>query len=215
MNIASPQPDAAAIEQLIFQVRGIQAVRVVTTAAGSIDEIHVVGMPGRSPKQMVRDIESILYVQGGMRFDHRKVSLVQLDEGSAQRQPPRVLLQAVSCAREGGRAEATVTLGLRERKARGLCAGAGDELLMLTARATVGAILELLGGGAELEVEQMAIQGFGPLRVCLSHLSLTTDGGVETLLGISLVREDEQAAAARAILDGVNRPLLRLMAGRL
>lgn len=212
MSSGSQQPDAAAYEQLIFQVRGIQAARVVTSANGAIDEVHVVGLPGRSAKQMVRDIESILYVQGGVRLDHRKVSLVQLDEGSAQVRPPRLLLIEVSCAPEGG--GVSVTLGLREQRAQGTAAASkaeGDAWLLATARATLGAILQLIGPRIDLSVEQMALERFGHLNVCLSHLAHATDNGLETLLGISMVRDDVSTAAARAVLDAVNRPLVRLI----
>lgn len=217
MSIPSQQPDASTLEQLIFQVRGIQAARVVTAADGVIDEVHVVGLPGRSAKQIVRDIESILYVQGGVRLDHRKVSLVQLDEGGAHRSPPRLLLLGVDYALGRFPPEVTVILGLGERQVQGVgVLGQGEEFtsLMLTARATVSAITQLIGPVAELRVEQIALQAFGDLRVCLSHLAMTTDTGLETLLGISLVRDDELLAASRAVLDAVNRPLLRLLAAR-
>src|SRR5690242_18490706 len=76
--------DTTAVEALIGQVRGVIAVRVVRDAQDQIDEIHVVGSPGRSAKQMVRDVESILYVRGGLRVDHRKISLVQIAETAIQ-----------------------------------------------------------------------------------------------------------------------------------
>lgn len=215
MSTVSPQPDAAALEQLIFQVRGIQAARVVTNPAGLIDEVHVVGLPGRSAKQIVRDIESILYVRGGVRVDHRKVSLVQLDDAAARQRGPRLLLLEAAYRQAGDVPEVVVTLGLRERQARGVCAGAvpdGADALLLTAQATVRAIVDLVGAVAGLRVEQVALQPFGALQVCLSHLSLTTEAGLETLLGISMVRDDLPAAAARAVLDAVNRPLLRILA---
>lgn len=214
MTKPSQHHDPAGLEQLIYLVRGIQAARVVTSENGTIDEIHVVGLPGRSAKQMVRDIESILYVRGGVRLDHRKVSVVQLDEGSAQRQAPRVLLLGVR--REQGAEQVAVTLGLRGRKAVGVCATSEDEAetLLAVAHATIKAIDELVGAGAGLQIEQIALQRFGTLEVCLSHLSLATDSGLETLLGISMLREDVVTTTARSVLDAINRPLLRLLAGQ-
>lgn len=212
MTKPSQHHDPAGLEQLIYLVRGIQAARVVTSENGTIDEIHVVGLPGRSAKQMVRDIESILYVRGGVRLDHRKVSVVQLEEGSPQRQTPRVLLLAVEVAGS----QVAVTLGLRERQVVGTAEGGAqcDNLVALTAQATVAAIGKLIVVPAELRVEQTALQPFGELKVCLCHLSMVTDLGVETLLGISMLREDPGAAAARAVLDALNRPLLRLLPNR-
>lgn len=216
MSTVSQQPDASTYEQLIFQVRGIQAARVVTAPGGGIDEVHVVGLPGRSAKQMVRDIESILYVRGGVRLDHRKVSLVQLDEG-AQRFGPRVRLLEVASALDGPQPGVAVTLGLRDRRARGVGApgvGEAPDPLVLAGQATVFALAELIGPGAELRVEQIARQPFGTLEVCLCQLSLTSEAEIETLLGVSMIRGDGPAAAARAVLDAVNRPLLRLLSAQ-
>ena len=82
--------DVAKIEELVGQVRGVMAVRVVQDEQGQIDELHIVGSPSRSAKQMVRDVESLLYVRGGVRLDHRKISLVQVAETSIQPAAVRV-----------------------------------------------------------------------------------------------------------------------------
>src|SRR6476661_6527134 len=88
--------DVAKIEELLGQVRGVLAVRVVTDEQGQIDELHVVGSPGRSAKQMVRDVESLLYVRGGVRIDHRKISLVQIAESAIQPAQVRVRLLEIT-----------------------------------------------------------------------------------------------------------------------
>src|SRR6266498_4299350 len=89
--------DVAKVEELLSQVRGVMAVRVVLEEHGQIDELHIVGSPGRSAKQMVRDIESLLFVRGGVRVDHRKISLVQIAESAIQ--PAQVRVQLLNIAR--------------------------------------------------------------------------------------------------------------------
>jgi hypothetical protein len=199
---------SAAFEQLIFQVRGIQAARVVTDSSGQIDEVHVVGSPSRSPKQMVRDIESILYVRGGIRLDHRKVSLVQLTDSPPPRATVRLQLRSVAQDRSPHGPQTTVTLALGERAVEGVCLveqESEEHVIRAAAGATVLALGQLIGPGGELHLEQVMRQPFGALPVCLSHLTLSTDRGIETLLGISVIRNDAAGAAARSVLDAVNR----------
>ena len=62
-------------------------------------------------------------------------------------------------------------------------------------------------------LENLERKPFGQIEVYLTHLSLTSDDGVEMLLGISMVRDDDPAAVVRAILDAVNRRLQRLLGG--
>jgi hypothetical protein len=208
--------DESAIEQLLGQVRGVLAVRVVADAQGQIDEIHVVGTPERSPKAMVRDVESLLYVRGGIRLDHRKISLVQMAETVIQPTVVRVQLVELAWSASGEQPEVMITLSMGDRRFQGISRGGSESAEppeMLIGYATIHALDQLIGPRGQFRLENLQRQPFGEIEVCLSHLSLTTDDGIETLLGISVVRGGDQAAIARAVLDAVNRRLQRLLGG--
>jgi hypothetical protein len=206
--------EAHAAEELISQVRGVMAVRVVRDEQGRIDEIHVVGSPERSAKQMVRDVESILYVRGGVRVDHRKISLVQVAETALQPSEIRVrVLDVLRAADEQGPA-ITVTLGMGEQRVLGLGRSRpnrDDSPEYLAGYATIHALNQVIGSRGQLRLEHLQRQAFGGLEVCLSHLSLVTDDGIEVLLGVCVERDDELMTAVRAVLDAVNRPLQRIL----
>ncbi|HWQ11324.1 MAG TPA: hypothetical protein VNL77_00915 [Roseiflexaceae bacterium] len=209
---ASGEP--AAIERLVMHVRGVQAVRVVRDGDGQIDELHVVGTPERSAKAIVRDIESILYVRGGVRLNHRKISLVQVPEHPGLAAGSRVQLVQVGREQEAG-APVTVTLSTGERQVRGVAqaAGEGETAESLVGRATIDALGQLVGMRGTFQIERVQRQPFGELDVCLAHVSLLVEEALETLLGISVVRGDTGVAAARAVLDAVNRRLPSLLRG--
>jgi hypothetical protein len=88
-----------------------------------------------------------------------------------------------------------------------------DQSVQLAGYATIHALDQLIGARGQFRLENLERQPFGQLEVFLTHLSLTTDDGMETLLGISVVRDDDPAAVVRAILDAVNRRLQRLLGG--
>ena len=67
------------LEGAINQVQGVVANRVVPGEKGGLSEIHVMASTERAPKQIVRDIESLLFVKFGFRVDYRKISLVLLE----------------------------------------------------------------------------------------------------------------------------------------
>ena len=58
---------ARQLRRAIEQVKDVTSARVVLDDAGDIDEIHVVGSARREAKRIVRDIESLLYAQFGLR----------------------------------------------------------------------------------------------------------------------------------------------------
>jgi hypothetical protein len=62
-------------EELLGTLPGIISVRIVPSDAGAIDEIHVLTSNEVQPKQTVRNIESALIAQLGLRVNHRKISV--------------------------------------------------------------------------------------------------------------------------------------------
>jgi hypothetical protein len=67
-------------ENLLTSLEGILSARVVTTPLGEVSEVHVLAQSGLQPKQLVRNIESALLAQLGLRVDHRKISIAQTAE---------------------------------------------------------------------------------------------------------------------------------------
>ncbi|PYO32997.1 MAG: hypothetical protein DMD32_02450 [Gemmatimonadetes bacterium] len=64
-------------ENLIGSLTGVLSARVVVTPLGEVSEIHVLTMSDVQPKQVVRNIESALMAQLGLKIDHRKISVAQ------------------------------------------------------------------------------------------------------------------------------------------
>lgn len=62
-------------EELIQTLPGVLSVRIVPNETGAIDEIHVLTTDQVLPKHTVRNIESALMAQLGLRVNHRKVSI--------------------------------------------------------------------------------------------------------------------------------------------
>ena len=132
-------------------------------------------------------------------------------------QPAQVRVRLLDISRTSGeQATTTVVLGMDDQRVQGvghLRPDQNDQPEQLAGYATIHALDQLIGARGQFRLENMERQPFGQLEVYLTHLSLTTDDGIETLLGISVVRDDDPAAVVRAILDAVNRRLQRLLGG--
>lgn len=201
------------LERLVQQVRGVMAARIVTDSVGQIGAIHVVASPERSAKQMVRDVESIIYVRGGVRVDHRKISLVQIAEAAIN--PPTLRARLLRIARrdEDGDVSVVATLAVGERTLEGVAHGqAEDAPERLAASATLRALASLVPAHLQLHLAHVQVQPFDDMHVCLAHALLVADDTSTSLLGVATLRDDLLDAAARATLDAVNRTLQRLVA---
>ena len=62
-------------EELIATLPGVLSVRIVPNETGAVDEIHVLTTDMVLPKNSVRNIESALMAQLGLRVNHRKISI--------------------------------------------------------------------------------------------------------------------------------------------
>src|SRR6266498_1643952 len=67
-------------ENLLTSLEGVLSARVVTTPLGEVSEVHILAQAGLAPKQLVRNIESALLAQLGLKVDHRKISIAQTAE---------------------------------------------------------------------------------------------------------------------------------------
>lgn len=201
---------ARSLQRAIEQVKGVTSARVVLDAAGDVDEIHVVGSARREAKRIVRDIESLLYAQFGLRVDYRSISVVQLDGPGVSAVPSR--LRFVEAAPDPDQCDTIrVCLQTEGRTFRGRApvqANAADALpVSAVANATLDALRQAIGNVAQLTLGDAQSIESGEQQVALVILQAVTPQGAECLTGTCVVRDSALAAAAKATLDAVNRRL--------
>lgn len=206
-------------ENLLTSLEGILSARVVTTPLGEVSEIHVLAQAGLQAKQLVRNIESALLAQLGLKVDHRKISIAQTAEvkpiealekdAVRDRVLQRALLfenLAVSPGKRPHRISITVTLSFRgatesaEEEAsdtpRSRVEGAAKASVAVVDRLLTDFSIALEGAkiveAFDREFAFVAVQGLG---------------GRETLLltGTAEIKESAERAAVFAVLDATNR----------
>lgn len=81
-------PRLTQLEDSIRRIPGVQAAAVI--GAETPSEIHIVASSSRSPKQLVRDIQSLASAGFGFSIDHRIVSIVRLEDVAGVTEEPSV-----------------------------------------------------------------------------------------------------------------------------
>ena len=197
------------LEATLGRLPGVQAVRVVTGPDARPTEVHVLSSREKTPKQLVRDIQSVAMAQFDLEVDHRIVSIVQFDEGErGQASPDRVLIATITAQTTGLEATATVTLASKGTLFDGSASAPAtpSSRPRLIARATLNAVCTLMPVGA-CDIEYAAVVGVGGRDVAVSIVQLVTSDGETIVTGSALVRGDEADAVARSVLDALNRRL--------
>lgn len=67
-------------EELLRSLTGVVSARVVTSAVGEVEEIHILTTEQVGPKQTVRNVESALLAHLDLTVDHRRISVAQTKE---------------------------------------------------------------------------------------------------------------------------------------
>ncbi|HLB54495.1 MAG TPA: hypothetical protein VJK71_05260 [Gemmatimonadales bacterium] len=206
-------------ENLLTSLEGVLSARVVTTPLGEVSEVHVLAQAGIPAKQLVRNVESALLAQLGLRVDHRKISIAQTAEvkpiETLERHAVRekslmrsVLFEAIQVTpgRRPGRSQVQVVLTCLGKQ-EGAEEEGPDTLrgrVEAAARATVAVLDRWLSKGS------LALEGAKVMEVNDRTLVFTTIQAVNgrdavLLTGTAEVKMNVERAAVLAVLDATNR----------
>ena len=196
-------------EDALTKIPGVQRARVV----GDPDpqEIHLVSTRERSPKQLVRDVQSLATATFGLQIDHRIVSVVQLEEmlPLEATQRPSINNVVISSTSGGGRIDIELKWPDGRTTSGGASAGPSrEERLKASTDAIVQALNPMLTEtNVALDLESVTTQDTGGREAVLVRLLWTEGGKKIPLIGAALIEDDLVSATTRAVLQAINRKL--------
>jgi hypothetical protein len=222
------------LEAEVRKIAGVKNARIIGTDGP--EEIHIVASATRSPKQVVRDVQSLAAAGYGLPIDHRIVSVVQLEESEppappstikldAEPQPEPVMAATTAPAHHDRRPVLDrVVLGSRgntgwvevslkwpdgtETDGSGTAGSSRETRARGAAKALVKALEPVLSErGVELELDQVLIHRMDSADSVFVRATFFENGNVIPVVGSALVHDDVASAAVRALLHAVNRKL--------
>ena len=205
--------DLAEVEREICRLPDVSIARLVTDSTGRISEAHIVANPGKHPKQIVRDVQSIALASFGLELDRRVISVVQLgtsvlDEHAGVE--ARSSIAAITAEANGLRSLVRVTLVRDDEEAVGFAEGsiATTARHRLVATATVDALRQLEPAAESIDIDHAQIVRIGAHDVAVVTVVFVSPPSEQLVSGSAIVRPQQEAdAVARAVLDATNRRL--------
>lgn len=221
------------LEAELRKIAGVKNARIVGSDAP--EEIHVVASATRSPKQVVRDVQSLAAAGYGLPIDHRIVSVVQLEDAEPPPPPSTIKLdeveqpQPVAVPAGAGHDDRRpvlerVVLGTRgtsgwvevglkwpdgtETDGSGNAGASRETRARGAAKAVVQALEPVLREkGIELELDQVLIHRMDSADSVFVRATFFDGGTTVPVVGSAIVHDDVASAAVRALLHAVNRKL--------
>ena len=208
--VPSISSEEAAWKALTEQLPGILNVEFVVSS-GVIREVHVLSDQSRTPKQIVRDIQSALLARFQLTLDHRIISVAQ-SPGRPGLDSRRLICDHLELSTGRTELQASVTLRLEDRLRTGVACSdlSASGRSRAIAQAAVEAINQFLASGCRFRVEEARQLPMNSQTAVLVGLRLETAGRPESLLGACYQGEDPNLSVALAALDAVNRRILAL-----
>ena len=196
--------------EYIAKLPGVINANVVLYG-NEIEEIHILADMSRSPKQIVRDVQSLMMAQFQKDIDHRVISIAQIDEdlNTAIKKNARIVLEGVTITKKREQTEVEVSLSLNDKIFTGKQSALKDnyDILRGTAQATLNALElatdELRNKYTVLEVRLTEIAGEKMAIVCVS---LSTPNSITCRFsGTAFSLGDDNLAVVKATLSALNR----------
>jgi len=219
---------ATRAEAAIRRLRDVEGVSVLSSG-DTIREVHVVTRSDRAPKQIVRDVQTVLRTGLGVSIDHRVVSVAQagpdaaaapevpiapapmIDDLAPEEPTPapveRIRFESVNLFVAGARTQAQVELRWRGLPRMGSASGwsTRDESHRLVAQAAAAAVQEFLADPVALSVQAVEFVEVGRHRLVVVALTLLAHRQERLLSGTSLVTQDTPQSVVLATLAALNR----------
>ena len=197
--------------KLIEKVEDIISSNIITDKDGIIEEIHVLSRDKRSPKQIVRDIESLLHAEYNVELDYKKVSVVRVDNGFNSIVPKRLKYSGISFNQNGQKAVIKVNLSQDSEMFEGYSEGpcTRSNYIRLVAEATLKAVQQVVKDKILFAAEEVMVLQFNQHKIMMVSLSMINQNfNEESLVGCALIKGDEKDAVVKATLNALNRKVM-------
>lgn len=201
--------DFEAFQSMICKIDGVINVKLIAEN-DEIKEIHILANNFRSPKQIVRDIESSLLAAYDYRIDRKVISIAQIqtDESEGYK---RIKYNGISLKSEDVVLECSVSLVYEGEEYSDLVTGikTAANRRKIVADATVKSIEKILGQAYLFNVEDVILNTSRGITFVSVLINMLVNESEQALVGSAIVRQDVNEAIVKAALDAVNRRIQR------
>lgn len=200
--------DFKLIEKDIEKLESVISCRFVVEN-NVVKEIHVVSNGTRSPKQISRDVQSVLIATFDLNIDYKKISIAELPDVGIVKNESRLKIDTISI--EDNCTKANIKIGLSdgsntyESFITGINTGKNIDRMLV--QAVLDCIEKFLGTEDRFildEVKSVNLSSDGIIVVVLVYI---IDEQERHLCGSCLIENNRKKAVVKATLDALNRSI--------
>lgn len=192
-------------EEMVNKINGVVSTKIIHQD-NDIKEMHILANNLRAPKQIVRDIESILLTSFDYRIDRKVISIAQIETDDCD-PIKRIKFGGISLDVQGNMVECKVRLLYEEEEffvtQVGIKTAANRKKIV--AKATIDAVEKILGQAFIFDVQDVLSTTNRDITFISVLVNMVINETEETMVGSAIVRNDINEAIAKATLAAINR----------
>lgn len=192
-------------QEMINKISGVISTKIVHQE-NEIQEMHILANNLRAPKQIVRDIESILLTSFDYRIDRKVISIAQIETEDCD-PIKRIKMGGISLDVQPNMLECKVKLIYEEEEfvvtQVGIKTAANRKKIV--AKATIDAVEKILGQTFIFDVQDVISTTNRDITFVSVLVNMVINESEETMIGSAIVRNDINEAIAKATLAAINR----------
>ena len=195
------------IENNLEKLDSVISCKIILGENDIVDEIHIVSNGKINPKQLSRNIQSILIATHNLNIDYKKISIAQITDKTLGKVENRLKIKGLSFNNEGSKASVKVALknsaDTYETSLMGINSVRNIERMLVDA--TLKNIEEALGFEDTFILEDVRTIPVSSEKAVVVVVMCMVEDMEQKLCGSCLVKTDYKEAIVKATLDAVNR----------
>lgn len=200
------------MENVLNSIPGVLSTKIVFDQHEEIEEMHIMATTDRNPKQISRDIQSIMLAKFDLDFDHKKISIAQVAETNLKRPEKRIEIEEISYHLNGTMMKVGVKLKQDDTIYYAVEEGFNtlNNAHRIISTATINALQKVMKGNCVFSVADIEKVIIAKREVMIVAVSVINYHQEELLVGSAVIKSDVKEAIVKATLDAINRKLVRL-----
>lgn len=207
LNVDRLESKLNSIENNLESLDSIISCKFVLDDIKEVRELHIVSNGKRNPKQLSRDVQSILIANHDLNIDYKKISIAEIPNLNIRKASPRLAIDKVAYETKENRIKITVGLkdstGQYESTIEG--ANIGNNIDRMIAKATLKTIEKVYKLNDIFILEDLKTLHLSRNDLVIVIIACMLNNEYKTLCGSSLVEEDSKIAIVRSVLNATNR----------
>lgn len=193
-------------EDFINRLCGVIASKIVEDEMGLVKEVHVLISEDRHPKQISKDVQTVLATKLDKPIDYRCISIAQTAISNVKG-PCRINFQAVNTRKSNNGISVEVELVKNNELFIGSSEGVNSKNNSdrVTVEATLMCLRKMMISDELLLIEDVEEVRLAKSQVAMVAINKISKISEDILVGSAMIRDDRKESLVRATLDAVNR----------